>query len=646
MSPLLIAGAVVGLSVMFVVFMSLHLIGPTQVGLVLKRLGRKLSDDNPIAFKGEAGYQSELLMPGLRFKLWPIYAVSKKPWVQIPAGGIGVVFAQVGESTAIGAKTATYKKEFGNFADLRTFVEKGGQKGVQRPVLQPGTLLPMHPVAFVVLTRGQRFGTPLSRETEELTKSVRDEDLCVKVITPTAGKDVCGIVTTLEGPPPEHGAIASRIGGFADVEEGIKASAPDAKLIEMILNTSNERHNSYQDYQAFLDAGGRIGLQHDPVLYGSYTFNPFCVRLEITQMLCVEQGEVAVMKSYIGLPTEDTSGPAFKHGSIVRPGHRGLWQEALRTGKYAVNPHVYSAVIVPTHILTLNWADYSSAAHNLDKDLKPIDAKSQEGFDFSIDLQVQLHVPDTMAARVIARVGSMENLVNELMQGAVGNHFRNKLQGMQAVQFIRQRGQVQEEAEAHVRALLQTYEMETVGVLIQDVKLPAELTKVLKEREISNQQIATYEANRKAEEVRKSVEQARGQADMQADLVKASVGVDIETHNAEARKAQAAGEAAYTRETGLAAAAALEAEGLARATGYQAQVAALGGENTARLNIARALADSNVPIVPQVAGGSGGNLVESLIGLTLSEKISTKLEPTTVTSKPEANALPASEPQA
>ena len=33
---------------------------------------------------GEAGYQAELLMPGLRFKLWPIFAVKKFPWVQVP----------------------------------------------------------------------------------------------------------------------------------------------------------------------------------------------------------------------------------------------------------------------------------------------------------------------------------------------------------------------------------------------------------------------------------------------------------------------------------------------------------------------------------------------------------------------------------
>ena len=48
----------------------------------------------PIAFDGEAGYQAELLMPGLRWMLWPLYAVQKLPWVQVPAGEIGVVIVQ------------------------------------------------------------------------------------------------------------------------------------------------------------------------------------------------------------------------------------------------------------------------------------------------------------------------------------------------------------------------------------------------------------------------------------------------------------------------------------------------------------------------------------------------------------------------
>jgi len=114
--------------------------------------------------------------------------------------------------------------------------------------------------------------------------------------------------------------------------------------------------------------------------------------VQTVPMLVVRQGEVAVIKAAVGQPSEDTSGDEFKFGSIVRPGHRGIWEEPLRTGKYAINPRIYQPEMVPTAILTLNWAEAASEAHNLDKQLKQIVAKSKEGFIFNIDLQVQIHV--------------------------------------------------------------------------------------------------------------------------------------------------------------------------------------------------------------------------------------------------------------
>jgi uncharacterized membrane protein YqiK len=86
---------------------SVRIIGPTEVGLVTKRFAlSKLPDDNPIAFRGEPGYQADLLMPGWHFKLWLLYAVEKHPWVQVRAGEIGVVVAQVGRPLPVGAKSA------------------------------------------------------------------------------------------------------------------------------------------------------------------------------------------------------------------------------------------------------------------------------------------------------------------------------------------------------------------------------------------------------------------------------------------------------------------------------------------------------------------------------------------------------------
>lgn len=630
----LIAAAVIGALALLIVVRSIVLVGPAQVGLVNKRFAlKKLTHDDPIAFHGEAGYQAELLMPGLRFKLWPVFAVQRHPWVQVPAGEIGVVIAQVGDPLPIGAKSAVYRPEFGNFSDIRVFLDNGGQKGVQRPVLTPGTLLPIHPVGFTVLTASSVYGMPVSADLLQISRSreglrpesfgLTPQQLQVTVIAPQGQQDVIGIVTALEGEPLPSGDIASRLGAYADIVAMEAAHAADAEIIEVLLGNKNGLHNNYQDFQKFVDNGGKIGLQHDPLLYGAYLLNPFLVRVEMVPMLVVKQGEVAVVKAFVGLPTLDTSGIEFKFGSIVAPGHRGIWQEPLRTGKYPINPRCYAAEIVPTSILTLNWASAVSQAHNLDAHLSPIEGKSREGFIFRIDLQVQIHVPDTKAPKVISMVGTMQNLVNEVLQSAVGNHFRNTLQALEAVQFIETRREVQRAALDAISSYLSAYDVETRGVYIQDVEFPAELVQVLTQREIAKQEKATFHEQQSAQIARIEMEKARGTADMQGQLASSQVSVDINRNQADAREAQARGEAAYVETTGraeaarlqaigLAEARAAEALGLAKAAGFEAQKHALGESATAVVAVANAVGEGGIQIVPEVLVTGGGGAVEGL----------------------------------
>lgn len=625
---LLLNMGILGLAVfvVFVVYMSFWKIGATEVGLVRKRFGmRKLDGGNIVAFNGEAGYQAELLRTGIRFKFWIIYTVERHPIVQIPAGEIGVVIAQVGKQLPIGAKSAAYKPEFGNFIDLKAFVDGDGQKGLQRPVLTPGTVAAIHPVGFIVITKKHIYGVPVSEELEMFAREgkmtlqlfgLKDTQLEVTRIEPKKEShgdqsdkilDMIGIVTTLEGQPLPKGAIANRLGDYDDIASlENKPETKDSSLVEAILSAKNEAHNNYQDFQKFLENGGRIGLQHDPLMYGAYTLNPFLVSVEMVPMLVVNQGEVAVVKSYVGLATEDTSGASFKFGSLVRPGHRGIWRESLRTGKYAINPRCYSVEIVPTAILTLNWAEASSKAHDLDKDLKQIVAKSKEGFIFRLDLQVQIHVPDTEAPRVISMVGTMFNLANEVLQAAVGNHFRDKLQSMGAVQFIQERGRVQQEAEAHIKEKLVLYMVETRGVYIQDVILPEPIVEVLTKREIAVQQKATYTAEKEAQDNRLTMEQSKGQADEQAKLAKSSVGIQIAANDANAVMKTADGEAYRLDKVGRASAVKTEAEGLAVAVGLEAQKKALGENQTTIVNAVKALAGTNQRLVPDILVVNGG----------------------------------------
>src|SRR4029077_17326681 len=129
------------------------------------------------------------------------------------------------------------------------------QKGVQRPVLSPGTLAPIHPVAFLVITKAEVFGVSVSADFRALAQSkgrltheafgLSEKQLEVTRISPRpteGGKvvDMVGIVTTLEGQPLQAGATATRLGGFTDIAAleaaGTDATdTSDARLIETIL---------------------------------------------------------------------------------------------------------------------------------------------------------------------------------------------------------------------------------------------------------------------------------------------------------------------------------------------------------------------------------------------------------------------------
>ena len=610
--------------------MSVVRIGPNEVGLVIKRWGRPKRSDGPIALHGEAGYQADLLMPGVAFRLWPMNRVEKHPWVQIPTGEIGLIIAQVGGPLPTGWKSGVYKADFRQFTDVRTFIASGGQQGVQRPVLPPGAIVPLHPVAFLVLTQSRSFGLPVNAEYRgkfgPAMFGLKAEDLTLRVIEPlrirdSSGQktiDMVGIVETLEGEPLPSGDIACRLGRFDDVKKMEAGGHSEAEIADVLIGNQNERHNNYQDYQKFLDSGGRIGLQHDPLLYGSYAVNPYLVRVETVPMLVVKQGEVAVIKAAVGLPTEDVSGDEFKFGSIVHPGHRGIWEEPLRTGKYAINPRIYQAEMVPTAILTLNWAEASSQAHTLDKALKQIVAKSKEGFVFNLDLQVQIHVADKLAPKVISMVGTMQNLVNEVLQAVVGNYFRDTLQGMAAVEFIENRAAVQAKAQAYITEQIRKYNVETRGVYIQDVILPAEIVSVLTQREIANQEKVTFTAQKEAQLNRIAMEKQAGLADRQRDLAGSEIDIVINENRARARKAEADGEATYIEQTGRARGAEIEAIGLARAKGFEAQQAALGAESTALVNVVSELSKSVTRFVPDILvngnGGSGDAVSAGVLG--------------------------------
>src|SRR5581483_6686120 len=163
----------------------------------------------------------------------------------------------------------------------------------------------------------------------------------------------------------------------------------------------------------------------------------------------------------------------------------------------------------------------------------------------------------------------------------------------------------------------------TKGVYIQDVEFPEELVTVLTRREIANQERATFEEQQRAQTARIEMEKAKGTADMQGQLASAQVGVEINRNRAQAREAEAQGEAAYveltgkaeatkTEAIGLAEAKAVEALGIARATGFEQQRQALGPTATAVVAVANAVSEGHIDVMPDVLVTGGGGSFEGL----------------------------------
>ena len=121
--------------------LSIHRIGPNEVGLVIRRWGPRRTDGGPIAFHGEAGYQADLLMPGVAVRVWPVNRVEKHPWVQIPTGEIGLVIAQCWRTVTNGMEVRRLQACL-RPVHRRPYLRRGGRTAGRAT---PGTPSGSHP---------------------------------------------------------------------------------------------------------------------------------------------------------------------------------------------------------------------------------------------------------------------------------------------------------------------------------------------------------------------------------------------------------------------------------------------------------------------------------------------------------------------
>jgi uncharacterized membrane protein YqiK len=464
-----------------------------------------------------------------------------------------------------------------DFQDARKFLVNGGEKGRQLNILTAGAYRINSALITVITAKNaQQFG-------------MSPEHLGVHQIQP----DMVGIVTTLDGAPIQEGEIA-----------GLYVPS----------------HDNFQNAQAFIDNGGRRGLQEQVLLSGSWNLNPWFVQVEQVPLTEIPIGYVGVVISYVGKAHEDISGVDFKHGDLVNVGHKGVWATPLYPGKHPINTHVMKVELVPTTNIVLNWAQRTEA-HHYDENLSSITVRSKDGFAFNLDVAQIIHVGALEASRVISRVGSMQNLVDHVLQPTVGNYFRNAAQSYTVLDFLSARSERQSEAAAYIKTALHLYDVEAIDTLIGDINPPAELMHTLTDRKIAEEQKKTYEVQMAAQTQRQQLVRETSMAEIQDQMVKSEQGVNIADLEAQSNIKKAQGEAEAIRLRAQGEAEAIRAKGEAQADAYRAGAQAMGSQGYTAVQLMQIVGNQGVRIIPDIMvnggqGGSGG-IVEALLGVIL-----------------------------
>ena len=108
----------------------------------------------------------------------------------------------------------------------------------------------------------------------------------------TIGQDTIGIVEARDGHPLKDGHVLAR----------------------------RVDCNSFQDAQAFVDAGGGKGLQEQVILAGRYFINPRFATVEIKETTIVPIANVGVVIAYIGREGKDAAEIGIRMALGARPG--------------------------------------------------------------------------------------------------------------------------------------------------------------------------------------------------------------------------------------------------------------------------------------------------------------------------------------
>ena len=666
----------VGTLVVLLLFLkAVVIVGGTQIAVVERKyFGKSLPQGRVIALTGEIGIQARTLGPGLHLLVPFMYAVNKLSFTTVLENEVGLLESIDGDPVPPGKIFAKVVSGHNSFQDGEQFLKSGGQKGPQIEILPPGTyrintvLFKVRKVPVVVVDKG-KIGLATSMDGAPIppgrllaqrvpghsnfengqvflnnggqkgpqmdillpgTYRINMDLFRVEIQEATVIPAMkIGLVTALDGEPmPEKEYVAKPVSG----------------------------HSDFQDASKFLEAGGQRGPQFDALKPGTYYINPLIFKVDLDDVAVVERGQVAVLVSNVGAEPAEirqlVEEAAQREGGasdgepvraledrldvgieryVVPKGFRGIQQEVAGPGVYYLNRRAYMAYVVDTTNITIDWDDSKETRFD------PLKVISRDGFQISVSVKVVIRVRPDQAPYMVAKIGSIENLILHVIHPMIDSSFRNQASSTSAMNFMQDRQEEQRKAEERAKNELEKYHVECVSVLICQISLPQDLMDTQTKKIIAQQQQAMYQEQQKAEQTRIATEKTRAEADQQKNLVEAEIGVKIAAQNkekairfaeaeGESLRLRAEGEAAGIRAKGEAEGAKILAIGESTAKAYELQNQAIGQQGVTAIEIAKQIASGNVKVTPDllVQGGDG---VGGLLAAYLTNLVTAKTRP-------------------
>ncbi len=586
---------------------------------------------DPIAYikqGGVKGIQLRTLPPG-KWAIHPyLFNVSIAKATVIPPGKVGVITSADGAPLDQGRLHGKAIMNHKNFQDAEIFIGNGGQKGPQVEIITPGT--------YRIHTQSYRIDNANDIQPGLFTVRLFDATMITE--------NQIGLVEALDGAPLN----------------------PRDYVAQPV-----EGHDNFQDSNTFISNGGQRGPQKDILLPGTYYINPLVFKIIPDTAKEVKPGEVAVIVSNVGKdpsaeireamaqkireklqreeeeqihraatqldkvdgdetsieeikaelqadgdPTDRRLDQGAHEAYVVPEGYRGIQESVVGPGKYYVNTLATTPIIIPTTNMTVEWT-----AENISKSFDPFAVISKDGFTMQLEVRVVFRVKPEDAPFMVAKIGSTEKLIQNVMHPLIDSIFRNQASESSAMAYLQNRHEEQERAEARVRMHLLKYHVDVVNVLICHIHLPEELMKTQTEKILAEQKQSMFDAQREAETKRIELEKTRAHADNQKNLMEATVGVEISAKRSEQRQREADGEAYYISSTGKAEAEKMRLIGEAQGVAYKEQVNALGSNGVAIVETLKVIGEKGVRITPDIlatgGNGEGGGGLGTLLLLNL-----------------------------